>query len=113
MASEHEENGLDKTRSFKLITHGMEVSHYRIEKKIGAGGMGEVYLAEDTKLHRNVALKFLPPEYTSDPEVKARFTREAQAAAALNHPNIITVYEVADYQDRLYISMEFVEGESL
>ncbi len=113
MASEPEENELDKTRSFKVITHGMEISHYKIEKKIGAGGMGEVFLAQDTKLHRNVALKFLPPECTSDPEVKARFTREAQAAAALNHPNIITVYEVAEYQNRSYIAMEYVEGESL
>jgi len=112
MVSEPNENELDKTRSFKVITHGMVISHYKIEKKIGAGGMGKVFLAQDTKLHRNVALKFLPPEYTSDPEIKARFVREAQAAA-LNHPNIITVYEVADYQDRLYISMEFVEGESL
>jgi len=113
MDSGPEDNELDKTQSFKVITHGMKVSHYRIEKKIGAGGMGEVYLAEDTKLHRNVALKFLPPEYTSDPEVKSRFMREAQAAAALNHPNIITVYEVAEYQNRSYIAMEFVDGESL
>jgi serine/threonine protein kinase/tetratricopeptide (TPR) repeat protein len=113
MDSEREQNGLDKTQSFKLIKHGMMVSHYRIDKKIGAGGMGEVFLAEDTKLNRKVALKFLPTEFISDPEVKARFTREAQSAAALNHPNIVTVYEVADYKDRLYIAMEYVEGESL
>jgi serine/threonine protein kinase/predicted Zn-dependent protease len=91
----------------------MMVSHYRIDKKIGAGGMGEVFLAEDTKLNRKVALKFLPTEFISDPEVKVRFTREAQSAAALNHPNIVTVYEVADFQDRLYIAMEYVEGKSL
>jgi tetratricopeptide (TPR) repeat protein/predicted Ser/Thr protein kinase len=113
MSDELNDKGLDKTRSFSVITHGMTVSHYRIEKKIGAGGMGEVFLAEDTRLNRKVALKFLPTELTSDPEVKARFTREAQAAAALNHPNIITVYEVAEFQNRLFLAMEYVEGESL
>ncbi|UCB52849.1 MAG: protein kinase, partial [Candidatus Zixiibacteriota bacterium] len=113
MASGTEKDGLDNTQSFKLITHGMTISHYRIERKIGAGGMGEVFLARDTQLDRNVALKFLPTEYTADADVKSRFMREAQAAAALNHPNIITVYEVAEHQNRSYIVMEFVEGESL
>jgi len=113
MVSGPEGDGLDKTQSFKVISHGMTVSHYRIERKIGAGGMGEVFLAQDTRLNRNVALKFLSPEYTSDPEVKSRFMREAQAAAALNHPNIITVYEVAEHQNRTYIVMEYVQGESL
>jgi serine/threonine protein kinase/tetratricopeptide (TPR) repeat protein len=113
MVSGPEKNGLDKTQSFKVITHGMTVSHYRMERKIGAGGMGEVFLAQDTRLNRNVALKFLSPEYTSDPAVKSRFMREAQAAAALSHPNIITVYEVAEHQNRSYIVMEYVEGESL
>ncbi|MGB2768434.1 MAG: serine/threonine-protein kinase, partial [Candidatus Zixiibacteriota bacterium] len=113
MTSEREKNGFDKTQSFNVITHGMTVSHYKIEKKIGAGGMGEVFLARDTRLNRNVALKFLPQEYTSDPEVKSRFMREAQAGAALNHPNIITVYEVAEHQNRSYIAMEYVDGESL
>ena len=75
--------------------------------------MGEVYLAEDTELRRKVALKFLSPQYTSDQNFKARFKREAQAAAALNHPNIITVYEVSEYQERYYIAMEYVDGESL
>ncbi|UCB52872.1 MAG: protein kinase, partial [Candidatus Zixiibacteriota bacterium] len=70
------------------------VSHYKIIRKIGAGGMGEVYLAEDTKLNRRVALKFLPAQYTADQNLKARFKREAQAAAALNHPNVITIHEV-------------------
>ena len=113
MTSEREKNGFDKTQSFNVITHGMTVSHYTIERKIGAGGMGEVFLARDTRLNRNVALKFLPQEYTSDPEVKSRFMREAQAGAALNHPNIITVYEVAEHQNRSYIAMEYVDGESL
>lgn len=92
---------------------GQTISHYRVLGKLGEGGMGEVFLAEDTKLRRRVALKFLPSEYTSELELKARFIREAQAAAALNHPNIITVHEIAEYKDRLYISMEYVEGESL
>ena len=113
MVSGPEGDGLDKTQSFKVITSGMTVSHYKIERKIGSGGMGEVFLAQDTQLNRNVALKFLPPEYTSDPSIKSKFMREAQAAAALNHPNIITVYEVAEHQNRSYIVMEYVEGESL
>jgi len=89
------------------------ISHYKILEKLGEGGMGEVYLAQDTKLRRKVALKFLPSEYTSEPELKTRFMREAQAAAALNHPNIITVHEVSEYEGKLYIAMEYVEGESL
>lgn len=113
MVDESKDNGLDRTQSFSVITHGMTVSHYRIEKKIGAGGMGEVFLAEDTRLNRKVALKFLPAEFTFDPNVKTRFIREAQAAAALNHPNIITVYEVAEFQNRIFLAMEYVEGESL
>jgi serine/threonine protein kinase/Tfp pilus assembly protein PilF len=92
---------------------GDVISHYRILRKIGSGGMGEVYLAEDTELRRNIALKFLPSRYTSDPELKARFMREAQAAAGLNHPNIITVHEVAGHKDKLYIAMEYVEGQTL
>jgi tetratricopeptide (TPR) repeat protein/predicted Ser/Thr protein kinase len=113
MTSEPEGNELDRTRAFKVIASGMTISHYRIERKIGAGGMGEVFLAQDTKLKRHVALKFLPPEFTLDAEVKTRFMREAQAAAALSHPNIITVYEVSEYQNRSYIAMEYVEGASL
>ena len=89
------------------------ISHYKILKESGSGGMGEVYLAEDTQLRRKVALKFLPSEYTAEPELKARFVREAQAAAALNHPNIITVHEVAEFEKKLYIAMEYVEGQSL
>ena len=92
---------------------GKSISHYRIVEKLGEGGMGEVYLAEDTKLNRRVALKFLPVQLASDDEFKERFKREAQSAAALNHPNIITIHEVADYETRPFIAMEYVEGESL
>jgi serine/threonine protein kinase len=89
------------------------ISHYKILKKLGEGGMGEVYLAEDTELHRKVALKFLSLHLASDADFKARFKREAQAAAALNHPNIITIHEVAEYEGRSFIAMEYVEGGSL
>ena len=92
---------------------GKTISHYQILEKLGEGGMGEVYLAEDTKLDRRVALKFLPTQLASDEELRARFKREAQAAAALNHPNIITIHEVAEYETRPFIAMEYVEGEPL
>ena len=92
---------------------GKAISHYQILEKLGEGGMGEVYLAEDTKLERKVALKFLPMPYTKDLAVNARFQREAKATAALNHPNIITVYEIGEHESRAYIAMEYVKGESL
>jgi non-specific serine/threonine protein kinase len=92
---------------------GETVSHYQIIEKLGSGGMGEVFLAEDMKLNRRAALKFLPPQLVSDEEFKARFTREAQAAAKLNHPNIITIFEVSEHEGRPYFAMEHVEGESL
>ncbi|MCI0405628.1 MAG: protein kinase [candidate division Zixibacteria bacterium] len=93
--------------------NGPDFAHYKIIKKLGAGGMGEVYLAEDTKLARKAALKLMGAEQTIDPDVKKRFLQEAQAAAALNHPNIITIYEVGEFLGRAYIAMEYVEGRPL
>jgi serine/threonine protein kinase len=92
---------------------GETIFQYEILKKIGSGGMGEVYLAEDTKLNRQVALKFLPVHFASDKTLKTRFISEARAAAKLNHPNIITIHEVGEYDDRPYFVMEYVEGNSL
>ena len=92
---------------------GKIISHYEIIEKLGAGGMGEVYLAEDTELDRKIAIKFLSPHYTTDEKINARFKREAKAAASLNHPNIITIHEVSEYEGKTYIVMESVEGESL
>lgn len=89
------------------------ISRYRIIKKIGEGGMGEVYLAEDTELERQVALKFLPSRIAANPEVLARFKSEAKAAAALQHPNIITVYEVGSHQGRDFIAMAYIPGKPL
>jgi serine/threonine protein kinase len=103
----------DNTQSFVPLIKGTEIGHYKIIEKIGAGGMGEVYLAEDTELKREVALKFLPPHLCADEDCRARFKREAQAAAALKHPNIITIYEVSDHNGRPFFAMELVEGESL
>jgi serine/threonine protein kinase len=103
----------DQTQSFVPLSKGTEVSHYKIISKIGAGGMGEVYLSEDTALKRRVALKFLPHHYASDQDLRERFKREAQAAAKLDHPNIVPVYEVGEYQGRPYFAMAHIEGQSL
>ncbi|MGB5873687.1 MAG: protein kinase [Bacteroidota bacterium] len=93
---------------------GMTISHYQILEKLGEGGMGVVYKAEDTRLKRTVALKFLPPELTRDPAAKERFTHEAQAASALDHPNICAVYEINDTDDgQIFMAMACYEGESL
>ena len=111
MQQENNEN--DRTETCVVFTKGFRVGRYTIVKKIGFGGMGEVYLAEDKELNRRVALKFMPPHLSRDEECRKRFKREARAAAQLNHPNIITIYEVAEFQERPFIAMEHIEGRSL
>src|SRR6266567_53566 len=97
----------------KELAANATLSHYSIVSKIGAGGMGEVYLAQDTKLDRRVALKILPAEVAAHPDRMRRFVQEAKAASALNHPNIITIHEIDGTDSINFIATEFIDGETL
>ena len=107
------EHNDDQTHIHVVLAKDTMVHHYRILEKIGAGGMGEVYLAQDTKLDRQVALKFLPSHLSSDNDLRSRFTREAQAVAKIHHPNIITIYEVSEFNGRPFFAMQYIQGKTV
>src|SRR3990170_6763814 len=92
---------------------GETILHYKILEKLGEGGMGTVFKAQDTKLDRFVALKFLPSQLTSTSEEKERFIQEAKAASSMNHPNVCTIYSIEEYNNQLFISMEYIDGKTL
>src|SRR5205807_1796747 len=104
-------DSLTDNRAESLV--GQTLGHYTIREQLGAGGMGEVYLAQDTRLGRKVALKLLPAFFTTQDERVRRFEQEARAASALNHPNILTIYEIGQIDSRHFIATEFIEGETL
>ncbi len=95
------------------LSDNSRIAHYQVVSKIGAGGMGEVYLADDTKLGRKVAIKFLNEEFSRDADKLRRFVQEAKAASALNHPNILTVYEIGEFDGEKHIAAELVDCKTL
>jgi len=97
----------------RTISPDTNLGHYRIVSRIGAGGMGEVYSAQDTRLDRKVAIKFLHEEFSRDADKLGRFIQEAKAASALNHPNILTVYEIGEVDGKNYIATELIDGQTL
>src|SRR5687768_16688305 len=96
-----------------MVKIGKNIGHYRLNSAIGAGGMGEIYLARDTRLRRDVAIKILPEELTKNSLAVSRFMREAYSASALNHPNILTIYDIGRHEEIHFIATEFVEGKTL